>query len=267
MPQTMTKNALLALVLAVPSISPAAEIVRNTVFPFRVSIEGRIVKGDADKLLTVIRTQKRDSLPLTQIELDSPGGDVAEAIKIAETIKDLYLETRVKSAKSCASACVFIWLVGVPRQAMALETIRRAKERSKGMAASMAATLAASLNGTLGLHRPYQANISDIRNSQHQLMKQVQSYLEQQMMPRRLVDEMMSRASNDIYWLNQKDFEVIGEYRPDVEELLIAQCGYIRITESAFDRGVSMDEISKGNTCSWAYLDQLRAKVWAAFKP
>ena len=35
---------------------------------------------------------------------------------------------------------------------------------------------------------------------------------------------MMSRASNDIYWITKDDFNEIGEVPPDMEELYISKC-------------------------------------------
>ena len=39
---------------------------------------------------------------------------------------------------------------------------------------------------------------------------------------------MMSRPSNDIYWLTEADLREIGEYPPEIEEFLIQKCGYNR---------------------------------------
>ena len=97
-------------------------------------------------------------------------------------------------------------------------------------------------------------------------MKQVQIYLEAQMVPRRLIDLMMSRPSNDVYWLNSKDFQEFGEYRPEVEEFLINKCGYIRATDSAMARGLTGEQMLTAMTCSNNYLDEVRAKGLANFR-
>ena len=97
-------------------------------------------------------------------------------------------------------------------------------------------------------------------------MRRVQSYLEAQMVPRRLIDLMMSRPSNDVYWLNSKDFQKFGEYRPDVEEFLINKCGYIRATDSAMARGLTGEQMFKAMACSNNYLDEVRAKALANFR-
>ena len=59
-------------------------------------------------------------------------------------------------------------------------------------------------------------------------MRSVAAYLEGELLPRRLIDMMMSKPSNDIYWLTEQDLADIGDYPPEVEEYLIRKCGYDR---------------------------------------
>ena len=237
------------LLLLAPMFSHSAEISAER--PGSISVVGLITKGDADKLRNVIRTQKYG---IATISLDSPGGDVAEAIQMAEITKPLYVMVRVAPGKFCASACLFLWLVGTPRMATAQESVQRLSKLGLNPA------------GTLGLHRPYLQNFDSVSNKQSEVMRQVQNYLETQMVPRRLIDLMMSRPSNDIYWLNSKDFQEFGEYRPDVEEFLINKCGYTRATDSAMARGLTGEQMMKAMTCSNNYLDEVRAKGLAALR-
>jgi hypothetical protein len=232
-----------AFVLLAPMFSYSAEI--SAYRPGFISVVGLITTGDADKLINVLRMQKYG---LGYIDLDSPGGDVAEAIKMAEIIKPLYPNVRVAPGRYCASACVFLWLVGTSREATAPENVQRLTK------------LGLKPAGTLGLHRPYLKNFDSVSNKQSEVMRQVQTYLESQMVPRRLVDLMMSRPSNDIYWLNSKDLQEFGSYRPEVEEFLINKCGYVRPTDSAMARGLTGEQMVKAMTCSENYLDEVRAK-------
>lgn len=238
----------LPLLVPLPSYSAAITIPH----PGNISIVGNIAKGDVEQLRNAIRTQKYG---LGVINLDSPGGDVDEAIRMTEMIKPLFVTTRVKPGKYCASACTFIWLAGTPRMAVPKESAQRLARQGLSEA-----------GGIVGLHRPYLANFSALTNNQSQVMKQIQSYLEAQMVPRRLIDVMMSRPSNDIYWLNSKDFQELGEYRPEVEEFLINKCGYIRATDSAMNRDLTGEQMVKAMTCSNKYLDEVRAKGLADFR-
>jgi len=237
------------LLLLAPMNSHSAEIRADS--PGSISVVGIITKGDANKLKNVMRTQKYG---IASISLDSPGGDVAEAIQMAEMTKPLYVIVRVAPGKFCASACLFLWLAGSPRYATGQERVQRSIK--SGL----------NVSGTLGLHRPYLQNFDSVSNKQSEVMKQVQLYLEAEMVPRRLIDLMMSRPSNDIYWLNSKDFQEFGEYRPEVEEFLINKCGYIRATDSAMARGLTAEQMLTAMTCSNNYLDEVRAKGLANFR-
>jgi hypothetical protein len=59
-------------------------------------------------------------------------------------------------------------------------------------------------------------------------MKAIDSYLDRQMVPRRLIDRSMSHPSNDMYWLTTADLNEIGELPAQHEEFLIQRCGYDR---------------------------------------
>lgn len=235
--------------LLAPMFSHSAEI--SILRPGDILVVGLITKGDAEKLKNTIRTHKGG---IFAISLDSPGGDVAEAIQMAELIKPLYLMVRVAPGRRCASACLFPWLVGTSRTATAPENVQRFTK------------LGLQPAGTLGIHRPYLQNFDSVSNKQSEVMRQVQTYLESQMVPRRLIDLMMSRPSNDIYWLNSKDLQEVGDYRPEVEEFLINKCGYTRPTDSAFARGLNGEQIVKAMKCTEDYLDEVRVKGMANFR-
>jgi hypothetical protein len=108
---------------------------------YSIVIEGVIEPGDFEKVYDALK----ENGPLaTRMFLFSPGGDVEEAIKIAELIRELKLETRIplpqgtidralntiKYAESCsdlhaprniencvcASACTILWVAGVRRE-------------------------------------------------------------------------------------------------------------------------------------------------------
>jgi len=96
-------------------------------------LEGRIVAGDFDKFKSFIGNDGN----VTELYLASPGGDLAEAMKIGLLVRNLKLSTVVpsktltnqqrdlttarhnlKDAKAdylCASACFFIFVAGIHR--------------------------------------------------------------------------------------------------------------------------------------------------------
>jgi hypothetical protein len=177
---------------------------------------GEIQKGDAEKLAKVLMQAHPFG---TMLVLDSPGGDVEEALRIALLAKTLHLDTVVESGGTCASACFFIWLAGNNRIADGTIDGRMPKR----------------VAGYLGLHRPYlksdpakKSSSTDAITRQHNVMQKTSTYLRNEDVPQRLIDLMMSRPSNDIYWMTQDDRDQLGAFSPGHEELLISRCGYSR---------------------------------------
>lgn len=151
--------------------------------------------------------------------LDSPGGDVAEAMQIGQLVRLLQMTTAVSKDKFCASACFFVYLGGAGRLA-------------SGSVNGYAIPLGLA-TGYVGLHRPYlnaPSGSSESLERQATAMRRVRTYLEGYLVSSRLIDIMMSRPSNDIYWLSDDDLEELGDYPPELEELYISRCAYDRKT-------------------------------------
>ena len=185
-------------------------------------VKGVIEAGDADRVIASLKSSR----VAPELVLDSPGGSIAEAVRIAQVVKKLVMGVTVAPGGHCASACFMIFAAGIPRHA-ASSLFMNAVERGKLDSLSMKITgKPADLPGFVGLHRPYQTNMSSPENSQVSVMKAVTSYLENEMVPRRLIDLMMTHSSSDIYWLNEDDLTQLAKYPPAVEEYLIQKCGY-----------------------------------------
>ena len=176
-----------------------------------IRINGTIFPGDANKVKTLVA--KSNSLGIL---INSRGGDVLEAIKIANIVEQYRQPVTVAGSGFCVSACFFIYIAGNGKAATPID------ETARDMFL---------MYGTVGIHRPF-LKIPDgktsSQSSQTKIMRQVTSYLENQMVPRRIIDLMMSRPSNDIYWLTSEDIYELGNYPPALEELYITKCGYDR---------------------------------------
>lgn len=167
-------------------------------------IEGEITAGDYQKFLKLV-SQKRG----IRLNLNSKGGSLTEAIKIAELTNRLSLWTYVGKGDLCASACFFIWMNGEYRTANKFQTT--------------------GIQMNIGLHRPYLSNPNaDVSSTdtQQNVQRKTVVYLEERLVSRRLIDLMMSRASNEIYWITEADYHELGEYPPHIEELVISKCKY-----------------------------------------
>ncbi|WP_019603058.1 hypothetical protein [Teredinibacter turnerae] len=124
--------------------------------PSRIIIEGQFVEGDFEKLLSKIFELPSAELPIRWLALnDSAGGDLMEAMKIGELIKELYLQTFVVG--DCNSACAFVAMSSQFRVVI----------------------------GSIGLHRPYFApkyfknmTPNQANEKYQQLHRLARSYLE-----------------------------------------------------------------------------------------
>lgn len=141
------------------------------------------------------------------LRLDSRGGDVIEAVRLGELVRTLRLQVQVADRGVCASSCFFVWINGAFRLA--------APEGYKGG------------SGPIGLHRPFligPENNEESLQRQSDVIAGVRSYLESNFIPRRLIDIMMSRPSNDIYWLTNNDLDELSSTPPALEELYLSKC-------------------------------------------
>jgi hypothetical protein len=198
-------------------------------------LTGPIEAGDADKIVAAVRGRRS---PPPVFAIDSPGGSVVESIRIAQVVKKLAVSVTVLHGGQCASACFMVFAAGVGRSAMPAELMSpEAKRRANELAIKITGKPASS-PGPVGLHRPYQPNILSAKNDQVKVMKFLSAYLDEEMIPKRLVELMMTHPSNDIYWLSADDLKQLGEYAPAMEEFLINRCGY--------DRNI-VDKIMSGN--------------------
>lgn len=184
-----------------------------------IDMRGPIVEGDAKKLLQIVALRPKSSDVYKWLVLDSPGGDVREALNLARVVRDVMLETNNYSLAPqvedwgrneyrCASSCVIVLMAGGER------SFRITK-------------------GGVGLHRPYLSGgysdntaASKVAEMQNQAMRVVRDFLTNERVPQRLIEEMMNRSSRDIYWITMQDLFEIPSTSAWLEEILIARCGY-----------------------------------------
>jgi hypothetical protein len=210
-----------------------------------IILNGAIEDGDAEKLAKILISSERRAEPILRVDLNSPGGNVAEAIRIADLVKTFHLMTLVQGGGYCASSCFFVWLAGTERAASGIPPNGE---------------LIASDLGYVGLHRPYfsknavaSETYDDAAKNQEQAMKMVRSYLQSENVPQRLIDELISHPSSDIYWMTPDDIRLLGEERPEFQEVAIANCGY--------DRDLPYEEFNAQLSGNGERLNELKKKV------
>lgn len=94
-------------------------IEKNSAF---ISITGEIVDGDSERFSQLVNGTK-NIVNQGFVVLDSPGGKVAEAIIIGETLRESGFSTAVLDKTDCQSACALIWLAGKKRIATSTSRI------------------------------------------------------------------------------------------------------------------------------------------------
>jgi hypothetical protein len=200
-----------------------------------VIVEGKIEAGDYDKPRSIYgeRGQTEFSLGLPEVKvlsLASPGGDLAEAMKIGRLVRTLKLITNVPSRIGphstlgivnehklknpqanyvCASACFFIFVAGV----------KRTDDLGSG-------------DAILGVHGPYLSD-SDLRSlggdqaiaSASRLRTTVENYLKEMSVPAKYADMMFAVPKDEVRWIGEADFHAELEgVIPELKDWLAAKC-------------------------------------------
>jgi len=172
-----------------------------------LTISGKIERGDTEKFYSFLRENRRDALfGFSTIELDSPGGDVIEAMKLAQAIKEFYPDIYVSG--TCTSSCVLLWLAGGQHVMTKVQTI--------------------------GIHRPYFEKEYFAKLPMHEaevqydkLSEQFKSYVLKQGLPQSIYEKLISTPSDKIYWLTVDDYILIGISPPAYNERYKSECGSI----------------------------------------
>jgi len=188
--------------------------------PARVfSIKGELRSGDYARLRASILNSDKY---IAWVHIDSPGGDVLEAMRIGRLLRTLSLRTQ---AGRCNSACVLAWIGGAERTA----------------------------NGDIGLHRPYfdRSYFADLTQAQAEskyaeLSTRVEQYLKEMNVPQEAIELIFRTSSSDISYVgpenNWRLFARLSAKAPAYDEWILSKCGSPPITLG------EMRKIAQGST-------------------
>jgi len=205
-------------------------------------LKGEIEPGDYDKLVDFTSHGKIDGMMRLDkfwgrgdIILASPGGDIEEALNIANYIKGTYSGVFVGDHYGkCASACFFIYASAIRRDAN---------------------------TDSLGIHRPYihpdrlkVLSIKDAEILQKKTFAHAREFLLDKEIPTSLIDKMFNTASTEVYWLPTKEVDDnIGLYPAWYEQILITKCGLDTDMYNLFRQGKGnsfiLDHLHQVNQC------------------
>jgi len=200
---------IILVTLLIAADLPAAEIKykKTPRDSYGIWVEGGIEAGDYQKVVSIIRAKKK--MPRYLELVNSPGGDMEEAIKIGEFVRKSLL--RVMVIGKCYSACSLILIAGIDRTAI----------------------------GEVGLHRPYfereyfsKLPLDDASRKYKALEKQLEDYLQDMGSPSAIAEQMKSVQSTEIKIYEGEEFiSMLGRRPSSIGEWLIARCGLLSKVE------------------------------------
>jgi len=167
-------------------------------------ISGKIQLGDYERAINAVKeVYTQGDIGRLFVYLDSPGGDVLEAMRIGRLVRKLKLTTLVGRGQ-CSSACVFILVSGAQR-----------------------------VGGSIGIHRPhfnteYFSGLSaeEAKNKYEEMSAAAKAYLMEMGVASEFIERMFRTASNEIDKLtSEEEQKWIEGSSAALDEWLIAKCG------------------------------------------
>jgi hypothetical protein len=188
---------IVSIILLMLPMSGAPSLAAN-IYPYGngskpyIAVDGEIAKGDLARLRTTYERARRGSGLI--VSLDSPGGDLSEAMAMGRWIRQTKAWTAISQHASCASACVYVFAAGVQKMPL----------------------------GKLLIHRPYLMDrpAGGVSAALKNALSASRSYFAEMNVPEGLADIMFSIAPHDIRLLKPSEIE---HYRLEGEDMAEAE--------------------------------------------
>lgn len=206
---------------------------------YGLAISGVIRSGDRIRMLTFLYSQPSNSkINSDVVYLDSSGGDVEEALLIAERLKAHLADTNVEDGALCFSACTIIWASGAQRSL--------------------------SDSASLGFHRlTLREKELDIRKSQAKTdpeAQKVTAFFKSVGIPALVIEKMNETPPTDIYrvdndWMFEHKLGLAMSYRPDFLDVAEKQCGATPLARLFKNQSVDQTAYKKWLACAYSVKD------------
>ncbi len=179
-----------------PASSASIKMIKNDPTP-SIQLSGPIAPGDASKLQELVDSQKYPTNG--QLLLNSKGGSLAEAIKIANIVKATPLTTYINENSHCLSACAIVFMSGT------LDT-----ESGEGFVPQR--TL--HVSGTLGFHAPYlkitgkgftSLEVKTVYNAAVKSIGRIMTQANISSFDMSLIVEMLSQGADQFFYIDTVD--------------------------------------------------------------
>jgi hypothetical protein len=195
-----------------------------------MTMRGEVQPGDADRFAQFVAASRERFIEHgARVVFAVDGGDVLEALRIGELLRDALVEAWLPEAASsrCISSCFFMYAYSASRSAVA---------------------------ESVGLHRPYydsealaKASPAAVRASYESLAAQLRGRMEQLSVPVALVERMFGLPAGEVYWLSQQDLEALGRRQAWFEDYLAARCGRLEEHATAAPAATCIDELLRSH--------------------
>lgn len=183
-----------------------------------LTMRGEVVPGDADRFVDFVLERREHFVEHgARAVFVIDGGDVLEAMRIGELLRDALIEAWLPDTGStrCISACFLMFAHCVSRQAVA---------------------------ETVGVHRPYfeaaalaQAAPEAVRARYEALGAQLRTRMSELAVPGALVERMFSLPAGEVYRLSMQDLEALGRRQAWFDDYLAARCAHPGMPEALPD--------------------------------
>jgi hypothetical protein len=150
-----------------------------------LTLHGEIVDGDAQRLSdTIDWVDKTFNRKVKVLDLDSPGGLIGEAVKIA-TVTAGHANTVVRENHYCASACFIVLLAGMKR--------------------------IVSVESHIGVHSNSDATThAETVSTEASTLEMARLYSKMRV-PASIVGKMVATPASEVYWLTLEDKKLMFE--------------------------------------------------------
>lgn len=208
----MKKNLIIIFLLTFSNLAISLDFFYSNLNPMgpgqvgssALVLKGDIENGDFVKLIKFLKKNPQPFITDRFMVLASNGGDLEEALKISDFIKNSYPSVFIGTTNGrCVSACFFL-TASAPQRLWT--------------------------EGLLGIHRPYlnfelhkKLSVTEIQKIEKNVFGFARSYLTELEVSTFLIDKMFSTSSSETYYVKRNEF---SEYSYFFEQLMIARCQY-----------------------------------------
>lgn len=177
-----------------------------------LTLSGEVQPGDATRLAALMQRKPADAwYALGRVEVAITGGDIAEAMLLADVLAPLYPHT--VATGDCAGACAIVWLSGAWRLLPA---------------------------GRIGLQKPAPATAArsnappDAPPAYDTGMDRLREYLLKQGLPLQVYQRWADARGGQTYWLSTPEVNATGAWPPYYYDKLKARCPLLDASEEGY---------------------------------